>query len=180
VNENETIQVPTGTPTVEPARVSAPVSPFAIMGPDAETVFIDVACRAWRLEDLPPDVRRDVEAAVARAVDPEVLPSNEALAAASRALSRHVRDLPPDRRMALVVDAARAIDTFESPVHEFRLERYRQDVRRLTEANKDLFSLAEGAVDTLTTSVEFSRQCWSDLVRVLSMAGLTPKGRTWR
>lgn len=149
-------QAPDTTTESATASLEIAAGPDPMPEGEREVLFVDAAGHQYRLEGLPYAQRRAVLDAVARSLEPEVLPSNEALAAASRALSRHVRDLPPDGRAALMVDAALAIDTFESPVYEFRLEQSRQEVRRLTEANKDLFSLAERAVDALKTSTEFN------------------------
>ena len=125
------------------------LEPFLIFQPDAETIYIDGARRTWRLEDLPQDVRRDVEAAVAQAADPEPLPSNASLLAASRALSRHVRDLTPDRRVALIVAAGLAMAGFASVTGLYwleHLERCEQMICRY----KNLVARGEQTIAALT------------------------------
>ena len=90
----------------------------SIKGPDSDRVFVARDGRARRVEDLPDGLRREVEEALVRAVDPETLPSNESLAEASRILGAHVRDLPAGRRIALTTAVARGLVDLEVKVRE--------------------------------------------------------------
>ena len=160
---NETTQTPA-------TAAAEPVSPTSL---DAETLFIDVTGRAWRLEDLPEAQRRAVLEAVAQSLEPVAIPSNAALLAASRALSRHVHDLPADRRVALVVAAAVAIDTCGSWVDQDRLA-YREDIiRRLIASNQAL-------VEALTASTEFNCRRLAHELTGRVVFAVTPKATTRR
>jgi hypothetical protein len=121
VNDNETQAAPTDccecgcgqpVPTGSRFTVEHCPSPVWISGLDADFLFIDPACRAWRVEDLPEPRRREVLDAVARSRNHEVLPSAARLEAVSRHLSGcpHLRDMPPDRRTAVLVATAMAFD----------------------------------------------------------------------
>jgi hypothetical protein len=94
-------------------------SPLEIWGPDSDRVFVDRDGRAHRVEDLPADLRSEVQEALAR--PHEVLPTNEGLREASQLLHPDLRDLPVDRRIAITTAVARALD--ERRWHLERLER---------------------------------------------------------
>jgi hypothetical protein len=86
----------------------SPTPAERIVTPDAERLYIDRAGLAHRVEDLEPDLQREIEEALARAH--EILPRQEALAEASRLLQPYLRALPPADQIAVALVAARAID----------------------------------------------------------------------
>jgi hypothetical protein len=98
--------------------------PYTIWGPDAATVYVDRDRRAHRVEDLPADLRREVEEALAR--PHEVLPTNEGLREALQCLHADLRDLPVDRQIAITTTVARAIDE-----RRWHLEHLERQVTRL-------------------------------------------------
>lgn len=89
-------------------------SPLEIRGPDSDRVFVDRDGRAHRVEDLPDDLRGQVEAAIERSrTEPAVLPSNECLREASLFLTPHLRTLPEDERIVAITAVARALVDLE-------------------------------------------------------------------
>ena len=105
----------------------SPTPAERIVTPDAERLYIDRAGLAHRVEDLEPDLQREIEKALARAH--EILPRQEALAEASRLLHSHLRGVPPDDQIEIVLIAARAID--EATWTRWTLERLERRVANL-------------------------------------------------
>jgi hypothetical protein len=117
----------------KPAAVAMPEDFYWISGPDSDNVFIDKAGRAHRVEDLPADLRREVEEAIGRPVEP--LPSNEMLREASLLLWPTIRHLPAGGQQTIIVAVARGLVDREALIHGLEREvRWLRKVEAWTKA----------------------------------------------